>query len=728
MLRVSLPLLIAATFLASALMAHGAQPAPWPDYQIIMWQRQTPAAYSALKRIGITAGMVETDRATGLVREDQLNRVKAARFGFYLENIATDFYSPYHRFYEGKPVNWRYLDLKDRYRRDRSDRGVFVRNPSLSDPTWLAKIGNRLAANVRALGPDRPLFYNLADEPGIADLATNWDFDFSSASLDAMRQWLRGQYGSLAALNFEWDTRFGAWGDVVPETTDEAMKGRHDNFAPWLDFKSWMDVAFARAIASGTTALHAADPAARSAIEGGQIPGGGGWDYSLLAGTTDVMELYDYGDNVEIMRSLAPHTVLLTTSFGGGQVEEHRVWRELLRGTRGLVLWDSAHDFIGADDTLGPRGLAAAPYFRELRGGVGALIIASERTVQPVAILYSERSQHLEWILDRLSSGGNFVDRLRGRNWLDRNSSDEYSDTAIRSGIRTTLRTLEHRGIEPVFVTPEELVNDSLHGEGIRVLVLPHSIALAPAEVAAIRAFASRGGTVVSDPAPGLFDEHGRRRPKPPLVNLLKGEPKTISPNTLLTQVSAAGITAGFPVLLAGGEAASDVESYVFSNGSATILALLRDLPASGVPASGEELVSVSLPHSLYAYDVRAGRALGRRQRLTLPLSQFAPTILAISDQALPEPTLHGPMQLRRSDAAIFHITAATTHDVIHLEVTDPSGRLVERYARNVLIANAAADFALTFGDNDPPGLWTLTVRDLITGARLRLQTELSNR
>ena len=30
----------------------------WSDYQIIMWQGQTPAGYATLKKLGVTAGMV----------------------------------------------------------------------------------------------------------------------------------------------------------------------------------------------------------------------------------------------------------------------------------------------------------------------------------------------------------------------------------------------------------------------------------------------------------------------------------------------------------------------------------------------------------------------------------------------------------------------------------------------------------------------------------------------
>ena len=86
----------------------------WSDYQIIMWQRQTPAGYAALKRLGITAGMVESDRSDkpGSRVMDQVDAMLDADLRWYLENIATDFYSPYHRWSADRPVNWRFLEAK----------------------------------------------------------------------------------------------------------------------------------------------------------------------------------------------------------------------------------------------------------------------------------------------------------------------------------------------------------------------------------------------------------------------------------------------------------------------------------------------------------------------------------------------------------------------------------------------------------------------------------------
>jgi hypothetical protein len=272
---------------------------PWSDYQIIVWQRQSGAGYRALKQIGITGGAVMSDRheSPGTEVFAQINAMLEADLAFYLENTATDFYSSYHRWTPGRPVNWRFDEAKRRYHDNPQDPAVLFREPSLSDPNWLDIVAERLGNTVGALKRYRPLFYNMADEPGIGDLAAFWDFDLSPMSLDAMRNWLKGQYGTLARLNEEWGSAFVDWDNVVPMTTPEAMRRSDQNFAAWADFKEWMDVSFARALKRGSDAVHAADPNARAAIEGGQIPGWGGYDYARLANSVDLIELGDEIDS-----------------------------------------------------------------------------------------------------------------------------------------------------------------------------------------------------------------------------------------------------------------------------------------------------------------------------------------------------------------------------------------------------------------------------------------------
>jgi Beta-galactosidase len=717
---------------------------PWSDYQIIMWQPQAPAAWAALKRLGITAGMVKSNRRAepnAYVR-GQIAALLDSDMRWYLEDVATDFYSPYHKWSKDRPVNWRFRAAKARYWANPRDLTAFVRKPGLSDPRWLEKIRNRLIANVRAFRRYRPLFYNLADEPGIADLSAFWDFDRSSSSLAAMRAWLKSRYGSLARLDQVWGAAFRSWREVMPMTTDEAMRRGNGNFAAWADFKEWMDVAFARALKSGTEAVHAADPSAVSAIEGAQIPGWGGYDYWRLARSVDAMELYDHGENVELLRSFNPNAIMLTTSFRAGPAEAHRVWRELLRGTRGLILWDSTHGFVGKDGAIGERGREAASYFREIRGGLGALLIHSERRLDKVAILYSPASWRLEWLLDH-----------KGKGWSRRSASSEYADDPIRMSIRRSVEALEHRGVQPRFVSTEGVEKGELATARDRVLILPQTIALSAAAAAQIRGFIDDGGVVLADGKPGIFDEEGRKRRKPALApvfadpslgatrRLRLGQGKAISfaapassdcdgRQRLAGILAAAGVEPLFPLTRGDGGPVDDVETYVFRNGGVTILALLPDLPGSpracsraAEPSAAlrRKAVIVRFPRPYEVYDVRARRALGMHSRLAVRLDSIGPTILALAEKPLPAPSISGPQSVHLGENALFRISAAgasaAAHDVIHFAVSDPEGRIVPYYSGNLIARGAAASTLLPLALDDPAGIWHIRARDLLTGA-----------
>ena len=706
---------------------------PWSDYQIVMWHKRTPRQYAALKALGVGGAVAfrpPDDRpALGPVVEPFL----AAGLRWYVENIATDFYSSYHRWTPGRPVNWRFLETKALYRQDPRSIAPFIREPSLSDPVWLKRIHDRLVDTVRAFAPYRPLYYSLADEPGIAQTSSFWDFDLSEHSLSGMRDWLKAQYGTLAALNRQWGADFAAWDRVMPMTTREAVTRTDDNFSAWADFKTWMDVAFARALRTGTDAVHAADPKARAALEGGQIPGWGGYDYARLATAVDVMELYDYGQNVDIVRSLNPRMIMLATSSQSGPRGAHRIWRALLRGNRGLILWDAKDEFVRPDGSLGPRGRDAAAYFNRIRDGLGALLIGSVQHTDPIAMLYSPASFRTQWILDA---------RPKGQAWSERNTDSEYEDDAIRVPTRRVSSAIEHLGLQQRFVSSEQIEHGELQRRGDRVLILPHSIALSASEAEQIRRFVAQGGVVVADGEPGTFDRHSRRLDKPRLSDVFRGAPAatmqtfpfgkgraiylasgTLNDRDLAAQyarlLADAGIRPQFPVTAADGSPARDVETYVFRNGGVTVIALQRD-PAPPGGASGETgTVILTLPRSAHLYDLLAKKSLGRRDRLTVTLGPVEPVILAVADTEISAPAVSAPTRLRLGETATlgFRRTGsdAALH-VLHVEIADPTGAIVRHYSGNALLAGDAASWPLPLAFNDAAGTWRVRVTDVLTG------------
>jgi hypothetical protein len=123
----------------------------WSDYRAIMWHPPKVTQCAALKELGIDAGAVipENRERPAQGFEQSTATLRDWGLAWYVENIATDFYSAYHRHSQGKPVNWRFVEVKEAYRANPADPRAFERDPSLSDPDWQALIRERLMETVR---------------------------------------------------------------------------------------------------------------------------------------------------------------------------------------------------------------------------------------------------------------------------------------------------------------------------------------------------------------------------------------------------------------------------------------------------------------------------------------------------------------------------------------------------------------------------------------------------
>ncbi len=712
----------------------------WSDYQAIMWQSHRAEQCAALKSLGVTAGAIfSVDRENpGDSVTTQAMPLLTCGLRWYVENIATDFYSAYHRWFADRPVNWRFAASKKAYQEDPSNLGALMRDPSFSDPAWQDRVNGRLTRTVLAYSPYAPLYYSLGDEPGIADLSAAWDFDFSARSLAEMRRWLAGQYRTLAALNRQWGSHFAAWRDVLPQTTAQAMKRSDENYSAWADFKSWMDVAFARAIKRGTLAVHAADSSAYAAIEGAQIPGWGGYDYSRLATATDAMEIYDGGGNVEIARSLNPTLVMLTTSSSSGEGEAHDIWRELLRGAGGVILWDPTSQIVADDATIGPRGRDLAAPLHEIEAGIGALLRHSPRESAPIAVLYSPASMRTQWMLDW---------RPRGDAWSARDAQSDYEDdSAVRSSMVGFLDLLERRGLEPHIVVSELLERGALRHGGYRALILPRAIALSARAADEIRRFAEKGGLVIADGEPGIFDEHSRRLATPRFADLDAGAsastPTTLAigkgrglyvdpvaaPQRLDLVLAQAGIVAPISVSQVTGEPVRDVGIYQWRNGSATVLALQRDgnddagavEPAAHATKTDDATPMVlTLPGQAYVYDLREKRFLGRSDRLTVMLDPSTPVLLSISPVPRAAPVIVAPKRVRRGEIATLRFAVPRSDrgvPVFHVTVIDPSGNIVPYGTSNLSLYGRSGVRLLPLAFNDQTGRWHIRAEDVLSG------------
>ncbi len=485
---------------------------PWDDYQVIMYNSYKPEFQNRLRELGITAGM--NQRPSRLLDESGEKTKIWWGYGyrFYAEQILSEVYAEYHRYQEEKPKNIRLMEAKELYKKDKTKKDAFFRKPCLSDPDVRKKIEETMRKAVELNAKFAPLFYSLADEAGIADLPTAWDFCYDPRTLAAMREWLKAQYTTVEGLNKEWGTAFATWDDVVPLTTDEMMKRGDDNLSPWADHRTFMEMVFADAVKWGVDATTKADPHAYCGLVGCQMPSAfGGYDYWRLSQTMTAIEPYNIGNNREIWRSFKPDAPALTTTFGYSPNEAWRLWYQLLHGDRGTIIYDEKATYLDDKGEPTELGKQAGGLYKQLTSGICKLLSNSTSVNDPIAIHYSQASIHAHWM---------FQARPEGEKWMERGSKSERTNSEFLRVRESFTKLIEDQQLQYTFVSYAQLERGDLVKNPPKVLLLPQSIAMSSAECAAVRAYVEAGGTVVADSRCALMDEHCKRLPKGQLDDL----------------------------------------------------------------------------------------------------------------------------------------------------------------------------------------------------------------
>ena len=77
----------------------------------------------------------------------------------------------------------------------------------IQDPGFEPMLRKELTTRLSRLAPLKPLAYYLADESSLTTYTDAFDVDWAPAALAGFRQWLRGEYKTLEALNASWGTQ-----------------------------------------------------------------------------------------------------------------------------------------------------------------------------------------------------------------------------------------------------------------------------------------------------------------------------------------------------------------------------------------------------------------------------------------------------------------------------------------------------------------------------------------
>ena len=365
------------------------------------------------------------------------------------------------------------------------ERKYLCRRPCFHDQGFVSENMDKVKARIEKFAKYKPVSLDCGDENSLTKWATPFDFCFSENTLSAEREWLKGVYGNISALNRSWGTAFKSWSEVVPLTTEEARK-RHSGdrrWAAWADHRRFMEITYCDYFKSVKNAIEARLPGTPLDMSGTQPPNGyTGMDMWLLSESIGVAAAYDVDNLAEIVRSFRRPLIKPWYGYGAsGPNVERRVWYDALRFRNFGVSYFDGMNILQPDYTIPKQVEELHSALRFFIDGGGALLRTLDERPQAL-IHYSQASIHASQIEKRYD--------------------------AFLAARATWCKLLDDMNVSYRFVAYAELESGELDRTPARVLILPESSALSDGELAAIRRFVAKGGRVVGDRHSATHDIH----------------------------------------------------------------------------------------------------------------------------------------------------------------------------------------------------------------------------
>ena len=579
----------------------------------------------------------------------------------------------------------------------------------------------------------------------------------------AYRDYLKGQYGTLEALNTEWGTQFAQWHQVglsEPDDSQESTAKLAGNYPRWFDrqaFRSWNFVQFCQKYAR---AYEAIDPEAKTGFEGAGLFGRGD-DLDLIIRSNKFWSPYP-GTADEVVRSIAPREFPRANWMGytkdaGSLLQKY--WRMVTRGTDAVWWW--RWDCIGRFHGWLAPDLRPYPAVKEIlkdtqfvRDGLGDLLLKSQMLDDGIAVLYSYPSTFATKLEEGPSYGGY-----------------ESAHLATHDMIRE-LR-LQFR-----YVTDRMLRLGEFDAAKYKLLVLPRAEALGDQEAQVIRRFVRDGGHVIADVRPGIYDGHCKPREEGVLDDLfgikraapaeatvadaeslgalkvdssvglssaqsamaVDGTPIMVSRQVgagsaylanfdlstypklsvadtpegaaqgIADLIEAAGVSPPCTVIDAQGARVRNLEMIRWQDGGIEIIALFR--------SGGEDAdATVTLPQAGYVYDLRNRKALGKVSSFPTRILANRAGFFAVCPQPAPKPQMAiDADSVTRGTVltASLSVPGAQGLHALRIRAT-VDGRHLQWLDQNVIAGQSAVEFDLPIAYNDPIGEYTISAIDLFS-------------
>ena len=395
---------------------------------------------------------------------------------------------------------YKYSTTSRLYRGDRKSDPV--RTPCFSDPAFHQENAKRLADKSKVL---KLRYYDVQNFWSGDEQYLGASVCYSPHCLKLFREVLKKEYGTVEALNKEWGTSFESFDKVIPQQQNELKDP--NNLSPWLDHKLFM----ARVYADGQFGWFARELAKHTSNvkfgPSGTANPGLGYDWYQMMKHCKLLSYYS-GIQVKLIHD-----------FGGKEIRAGRwgcythahidqepyvyepMWEGLIRGSNMAAVWPPT--MVNGDGTPLRNFFHASRSLTELKRGIAKLWLSAESRPE-IALLYSQSSLYCA------------MNSLGSAEW--------------NNSLSSWVKLLEDLKYDCRFISYEQLAHKGVPPQ-YKVMILPCSLSLSPAETAKLVEFVKRGGTLIADLAPGRFDGHGKRWNNPALAELFPGSAAPIKPD-----------------------------------------------------------------------------------------------------------------------------------------------------------------------------------------------------
>jgi hypothetical protein len=636
--------------------------------------------------------------------------------------------------------------------------------PGLHDQAWFEKQRASMVPCTRQAIPYAPPAYTLGDENYLS--RGKAEGGGSPETVAAFRAWLQTKYKTIVALNQTWASDHASFAAITEPLwlAEAALQNR--SYAAWFDHREFLDTAF--------TDLHEQ----LAGIIRDEHPGAKvGWDGPLRYHWQAGYDFWKWTRNLELNQVYSSHPLQgdLVRSFAkpgtlrgewGNNVADNEegfraiAWFNLFRQHNSCWWWTSwGCDYIpfnpdGSPSTYGEWYFDEA---RELRAGIGKLLLHAKRDDSGVSILYSQADH--------------FAARLSQE--LDAKAPQRF----WKRNLESSAKFIRQAGLQFRYLDRTQLTADGL--AGTKLLVLPLAVCLSDQQVVAIRAYVKAGGTVLADGRVGLLTGNGVIRANRALndvfglglpggldafahVEPTRGEGETayqpLEPGEIFTTnrfgeglAIRSNVSFGQllnwpkpedhpdPLVLPAGlrapascdPALDEVEQILFLDGGARYLAFQRSIHRRE-RVTLQSQIHIAKP--TFVYDVRNRTLVSPTptDSWEVTVTRGRPALFALLPYrvASVNATLPGAATRGRALAGTIALQGAlgakVGYHVVHVGVFAPGSDEEHRqYSQNVACPDGQGTFDIPFALSDSPGAWRTVCRDAATGVETTREIQL---